>query len=392
MFDRPPTAPGVRRETHPTPDPRDHYAELDALRGIAIFAVFMTHLSGYWGRATGLRLDIPWIDMNFLQVFRYGYLGVPLFFLLSGYLLTWTEEKRRDQGSYSLFSYAKRRAFRLVPAYYAAIVLIILLRPNDPSTGSVALHLSFLHGLSPAYPGGLDPVFWSLTPEVIFYASLPLLVLVFRGLWQRLVILAGLVLVSLGAKLYMANGLSFLGEDFGGTRLYFFPTTLLYIFLVGMLLRMMVERMEAANGFPRWRRPVALICTVAPAALIVFPYYWRQPEFLRSPVSMAAEVLVILFFAAVLLGSPIMKSVTRWRPLTFFGKISYSVFLLHTTVIFLLFRYVLVDLRPWLIGLEGVSVWAAFTVYGLVALAATTVVSYLSFRFIESPFLQRKPK
>lgn len=224
MFDRPPAAPGTQPQTHSTPDPRDHYAELDALRGIAIFAVFMTHLSGYWIRATGLRLDVPWVDMNFLQVFRYGYLGVPLFFLLSGYLLTWTEEKRRRRGSYSLLSYARRRAFRLIPAYYVAIVLIILLRPTDPSAGSVALHLSFLHGFSPSYPRGLDPVFWSLTPEVVFYLSLPLLVLVFRSLRQRLMILAGLVLLSLAGKLYMASGSAFLGEDFDGTRLYFFPT------------------------------------------------------------------------------------------------------------------------------------------------------------------------
>jgi peptidoglycan/LPS O-acetylase OafA/YrhL len=107
---------------------------------------------------------------------------------------------------------------------------------------------------------------------------------------------------------------------------------------------------------------------------------------------MAAEVLVILLFAAVLLRSPVLKPAARWRPLVFFGKISYSVFLLHTTVIFLIFRYVLIDLRPQLTGLEGVSAWTAFVIYGLVALAITTLVSYMSFRFIESPFLRRKPK
>lgn len=62
-------------------------------------------------------------------------------------------------------------------------------------------------------------------------------------------------------------------------------------------------------------------------------------------MAMVAEALVILLFVAVLLGSPMLKPVMTWRPLAFFGKISYSVFLLHTTVLFLIFWYVLVDLR-----------------------------------------------
>lgn len=62
-------------------------------------------------------------------------------------------------------------------------------------------------------------------------------------------------------------------------------------------------------------------------------------------MAMVAEALVILLFVAVLLGSPALKPVMNWRPLVFFGKISYSVFLLHTTVLFLIFWYVLVDLR-----------------------------------------------
>jgi peptidoglycan/LPS O-acetylase OafA/YrhL len=78
--------------------------------------------------------------------------------------------------------------------------------------------------------------------------------------------------------------------------------------------------------------------------------------------------------------------------LEFFGKISYSVFVLHTTVIFLIFRYVLFEYRAQLTVLEGPIVWTLFALYGLVALAITIVVSYLSFRFIESPFLRRKPK
>lgn len=278
------TAPGVRPETHPTPDPRDHYAELDALRGIAIFGVFMTHLSGYWFRATQLRLEIPPLPLNFLDLFRFGYLGVSLFFLLSGYLLTWTEEKRERRGSYSLLSYAKRRAFRLIPAYYAAILLIILVRPGNPSPGSLALHLSFLQGFSPSYPRGLDGVFWSLTPEIVFYALLPFFVIWLRSFPARLAALGVLAALSLGARLYMADNSGFvlppLGEDFTGNRLYFYPTTLLYLFIVGMLLRRAVEWINEGGGQARWQRPAALVCTAASLGLIAFSFFMGQGQFL----------------------------------------------------------------------------------------------------------------
>jgi peptidoglycan/LPS O-acetylase OafA/YrhL len=239
----------VRPETHRTSDPRTHYAELDALRGVAIFGVVMTHVSGYWFRTTKHPLEVPWLEINLLGFFRFGYLGVALFFLLSGYLLAWTEERRRNRGSYSVLSYAKRRILRLVPAYYAAIAVIVLVRPSSPSFETLALHATFLHGFKPAYPRGLDGVFWSLTPEIVFYAMLPLLVLVFRGLWQRLAILGALVAVSLVSRLHMADpssGLLPFGESFAGNRLYFFPTTLLYLFLAGVLLKMLVELVIAA--------------------------------------------------------------------------------------------------------------------------------------------------
>jgi peptidoglycan/LPS O-acetylase OafA/YrhL len=368
---------------------------LDALRGIAIFAVFMTHLSGYWFRATRLPLELPILNVNLLDIFRYGYLGVSLFFLLSGYLLTWTEEKRASRGNYSLLSYAKRRAFRLIPAYYAAILIIVVFRPGTPSFSSLALHLTFLQGFSPAYPRGLDGVFWSLTPEVLFYALLPFFVIWLRSFPVRLAALGVLAALSLGTRLYMSSraGLDLipLGGEFSGTRLYFYPTTLLYLFIVGMLLRKAVEWINERGTFERWK-PVALVCSVAPLGLLVFPLFMRQGQFLASPLAMVAELLIISLFVAVLLGSPLLKPIMRWRPLAFFGKISYSVFVLHTTVIFLLFRYVLWELRPQLTGLEGPVVWAAFSVYGLAAIAITTTVSYLSFRFIESPFLRRKPK
>lgn len=80
------------------PDGTVHHAELDALRGIAILLVFATHASAEWIVHTKVPLNVPLLGVDALGLLRYGFLGVSLFFLLSGYLLTWTEEGRARAG------------------------------------------------------------------------------------------------------------------------------------------------------------------------------------------------------------------------------------------------------------------------------------------------------
>lgn len=383
-------------EVYKTPDPRAHYAELDALRGIAIIGVVLTHLGIFWFAGARQPLVIPYLRIDLLNYTNLGYLGVPLFFLLSGYLLSWTEGKRVERGSYDLLSYAKRRAFRLVPVYYVAIVLVVVVWPTTPSFGDVALLFTFLHGFKPAWPLGLDPAVWSLTPEVVFYILLPFLVLKFRSLAWRLAILAVLMIVSVATRLLMAGGffdsLPVFGDALAGSRMYFYPTTLLYLFLVGVVLRMMVGRIEEGNGSGRLRRIAALVATVVPVVVLAVIPLLVGRRLLTSPLEIVAEAMVILFFVAALLGSPLLKPVLRLRPLMFIGKISYSLFVLHMTVIYLTVRYVLFQARPWLATQDPATVWASFSAYAIFVVVAALILAYLSYRYIESPFLRRKPK
>lgn len=383
-----------REELQKTADPRAHYTELDALRGVAILGVVMVHLSRFWFAGTRQEIRVPLLDVDLLDLLLMGYLGVPLFFLLSGYLLTWTEEDRARRGSYSFSSYAKRRVLRLVPAFYVATAVVVLLWPTDPALLDVALLATFLHGFKPSFPVGLDPAVWSLTPEVVFYVLLPLLVLKIRATWQRLAVLAGLLVLSLGTRLLMAFGafaaLPAVGESLDGNRMYFYPTTLLYLFIVGVLLKGVVERRgpggEAAGAL------LSLLAVLPVLVLVVFPYLVVDGQLLVGPEAMLAEAMVVALFAAALFRSPVLEPILGWRPLAFLGQISYSMFLLHNTVIYLSTRYLLFELRPWLAKQGEPVVWAVFVVYVLAVLAVATVLSYLGYRYVESPFLRRKPK
>ncbi|MDQ3834397.1 MAG: acyltransferase [Actinomycetota bacterium] len=394
-----PEGGGSSEETYyKTSDPRPHLMEFDSLRGIGILMVVMAHAGIVWRWTIGNDLPVPLLRIDLLDFFRMGYLAIPLFFLLSGYLLTWTEEGRKRRGSYSVLNYAKRRVLRIIPAYYVAIVVVILVWPSHPSFGAVALHLTLLHGFKPSYPVGLDGAWWSLTPELVFYAMLPLLVLKFRKFWQRATILGILLLVSLVTRLSMAYGVfSFLPvlNGFSGNRLYFFPTTLLYLCFVGVLLRMIVERYtKADHELSRQQLFLASALTVVPIALLlVFNFLIMRPGPHRdNPVGLFAEAMLILAFASVLLGSPILKPVLKLRPLVFLGEMSYSFFLLHNTIILMVFAPILAVTAPWLADQSELTMWATFFAYASGILAVAGGLAYLSYRYIESPFMRIKPK
>lgn len=405
-------------ETHKTADPRAHLEVLDGLRGVAVLVVVMTHISAVWTLDTGIHPHIPLWQVDMAEFIRfYGELQIPLFFLLSGYLLAWTEEKRARRGSYSFLSYAKRRALRIVPAYYVAIAVVILTWPivlpelwrvnlvENPdlgfaSFGGVLAHLTFLHGFKPLAPSSLDPAWWSLTPEIVFYAMLPLLVLRFRKLSQRVVILVLLLLVSLATRVLAMYDvfrlLPLFSNNFQGQeRMWFFPTTLLYIFLVGMLLKTLFERYADVGHQPGFRQlsVASALSVVSVALLLAFPYLGMNFEhILHHPVGMIAEATALLAVASALLGSPILKPVLKWRPLVFLGEISYSLFLLHMTALFTMDHYIWPTFGTWLPNQGRLMVLAAFSVCSFSVLAAAVPIAYLSYRYIESPFLRRKPK
>jgi peptidoglycan/LPS O-acetylase OafA/YrhL len=409
----------VRPEKIKTSDPRDHLVELDALRGIAILAVVLTHLTAPWMYGVQALLPIPLLGGNVLGLFLSTGWGVSLFFLLSGYLLTWTEEKRARRGAYSVRSYAVRRALRLVPAYYVAILVVVLTWTwQDTSVMDVLMHMSFLHTLNPYTSITLDPAFWSLTPEVIFYLLLPFLILKLPRLSQRLTLFGVLFFVSLASQVYMAQHVDLLvqpivtgqiGEFNPAWYLRLLPTTYLYLFLAGVLLRMVVERLEA-RPTPRLQPHFALVLFSLSALflvilpllaphLVIFPYLDPQTGLFKHGelwaqilVAVLNNVMLIAFFASALLGAPLLRKVLSWRPLAFIGMISYSMFLLHQTIILVLFRPFLVRVRAWIAGAGDLVAWAAFLGYSFGVLAAAVAVSYLSYRYIESPFLRYKPK
>ncbi len=159
-------------------------ADLDGLRAIAILWVLSFH-SWYFSRFVvdsdeiflSISDSMPW----FFNLFRRGDLGVDIFFVLSGYLLSWQLFKRKKQtGRIELARFYSHRFFRIYPLYLSVLILAVLV------DGSV--NWNRILGNIFAYNIWVDPMkiviptTWSLSVELEFYAIVPLLILlVFSG-------------------------------------------------------------------------------------------------------------------------------------------------------------------------------------------------------------------
>jgi peptidoglycan/LPS O-acetylase OafA/YrhL len=158
---------------------------LDGLRGLAIASVVWYHVWQIsWLNASVNAFGREW-SVQFVP--ETGFLGVELFFFLSGFVLFWPYARAALAGARepSLRHFVWRRALKIVPSYYFALaVLLALGAQHHASFGAAArdvtLHALFVHNWFADTYGSIDGVMWSLGVEVQFYLIFPLVAWAFR--------------------------------------------------------------------------------------------------------------------------------------------------------------------------------------------------------------------
>jgi peptidoglycan/LPS O-acetylase OafA/YrhL len=157
-------------------------ATIDGLRGIAILAVVWYHVWQIsWQSAV-----IPVINVSLQPIAETGFLGVDLFFFISGFVLMLPYAHAHLTGAPrpTLRHFVSRRFLKIVPSYVLAIVAMIALGFQTYShlgdaVRDVGFHLLFIHNWFALTNGSIDSVMWSLGAEIQFYVLFPLLVLAF---------------------------------------------------------------------------------------------------------------------------------------------------------------------------------------------------------------------
>jgi peptidoglycan/LPS O-acetylase OafA/YrhL len=297
---------------------------LDALRVLACAMVLLYHLR------TVLHLDLgplgAWAD--------HGDTGVFLFFTLSGYLLY----KPFVRGVVDLRIYAIRRAARILPGYWLALIgLAVFTRSQLPIQHPLAY--ATITASYDVSNFGFMHIAWTLAAEIGFYIVLPLLAVLARGREIAVLIAAALASVAFGTFVL-------LNLAPGNEWLLFSLPVVFYQFVPGMILAVVEVRQPRA--FARLAGPVPLLAGVAILTWSLTP----------SPTGLELRSGV---GAAILMGWLIQHRVPFARPLSFLGGMSYAVYLWH------------------------VDVLATFGLIGLVLVLAAATASWV---FLERPVLR----
>jgi len=325
----------------PSSDRGRRAAGLDGLRAIAALSVLCFHVWLYRFpdptriRRSGLLDDV-------LSDFR---LGLLLFFVLSGYLLYrgFARAALRGDQPVNVGVYALRRAARILPAYYLAMLGTFVLlwgaqgTPGVrlPDGGDLPLFAFFAQNYSSHTILTFNPVTWTLCLEVLFYALLPLLGAIgYRwsdGSARRQALLVG-GLITFGVA--WNAGAYLLGGNMLATKAL--PAYLPY-FGLGMLLALWVERSLARTGEPPHAGAGTTLGLVAVGmAGVVCNGLWHSsaaadsvPLVTGTLQNLPAGVGFATLLAAVVVGRGPATAWIHARPLAQIGLISYGIYLWH---------------------------------------------------------------
>jgi peptidoglycan/LPS O-acetylase OafA/YrhL len=357
-------------------------AALDGVRGLAIVLVLGFHV----GNTLVLEGTSP--------VFAGGHLGVHLFFVLSGFLITalLLGEHARF-GAIDLPGFARRRVRRLVPAIGALLAVCAVVAVTGTRitarglvatvvyVGTFTQNLLLVHGDFLGVGGGEASArwgaeevshLWSVAAEAQFYLLAALVLWATTRAGWSLPSIAGLVAAGVAA---MAVWRSFAHHD--GTNLlllHFDPMARLDAPFVGCLVGI------AFHGGWLQRIPRRIVAGAGVVSLVVFLGYANEigqgDGILYDGLYTVLALCCAAVIAAVLVAPDgRLARVFSWRPLTALGLISYSLYIWHWGV----FLYLRRNHPEWTDG--------ARTAVGL---AVTLAVGTLSYRFVERPFLRRR--
>lgn len=204
---------------------------IDVFRGIAVLLVTGFHLFMWSGTST-----IPlWGGFDAMGIFGNGWIGVGLFFVISGYCMFGVTSKAFNPNvtcrKYSM--YFLKRYLRIAIPYYISIVFWVFVierfgvAVKPTGTVDIITHLLFIHNLHQETFFSISGVYWSLAVEMQFYLLLPLFLVFFRKVYSQLIVLFFSASVGIAINLLSSNQLFTWGLS-----------TYLYLFLLGWLLAM----------------------------------------------------------------------------------------------------------------------------------------------------------
>lgn len=363
---------------------------LDGVRGIAILTVLLGHLTDYGGMH-----PVAAIDRLYHHIALLGGLGVDLFFVLSGFLITGILLDAKDAPHYVRNFYV-RRILRIFPLYYAFLFIVFVIAPwagwTTPALAATLPDQGWYWGYLANYRiafagwpafGGVGH-FWSLAVEEQFYVVWPLVVAmtsrrVFTAVCGALVVAGPVVrwLLHLEGLPAIANVVTPARVD---------------ALALGALVAVVVRSRGGIARLTRWTGPIASGAGVLLAILVVWAHGWNTS---LPVIPIGGRVLTILAstgLIALAIGTRPGSRAQRLLAhpvLVFYGVISYGLYVFHPPILIVLARF---GLTVNLVPTVGGSQLPGQILVNVVGTAVATAAAYVSFRWFESPILRLKSR
>lgn len=339
------------------------YPKIDGLRFIAISAVLVHHMAGIFS---------TYVD--------WGYFGVDLFFVISGFLITLILLKSSGNFRASYGRFLARRTLRIFPLYYAVILLLFIVG-NSAVLDNITHLLTYTFNYRYPFVTQSNPLghFWSLSVEEQYYLFWPIIVLALRNYIN---ILLGVVLIII---------------SFGYLQIHFniIPSISIYNY-TGLPARIGSLGLGSLGAmlFLKQNKYLFLILENRYIELIMYGVCIGALIFLKPFFMGLASLFFVLKAAKDAFQFKLINKFLEHNIVLYIGRISYGLYVYHVIVIFYMTPYVFDPLWKEInfedFGRLSVMQYHSWLLKLPLYTALTILISELSYRYFESPILKLK--
>ena len=362
--------------TSPSPNSGDHLALIDYVRAVAILLVLGFHLLiESFGNLQKMEAKLSFTDCNIghlllsIVPFSYGFIGVSIFFLVSGFCIHLSHEKSKRKEFKVFFV---RRFFRIYPPYFIALCFfafvfpMTMLKLNSPiNLAQFFSHVLLVHNLDPRSFYGINGAFWSIGVEVQLYAIYPLLLLMVRRIgWNKA------LFITAAIELSLRGGMLFVNMPYWLSASPFFSW---FSWSIGAKLAddYLHGRPLVLAKCPLWVWPCMAAITYTNKPIFVFTF---------PCVALSTATVIAYFMSRPPVTVPLPRLVCN--ALRQIGIISYSVYLLHGPLLASLQKTIRAAFPAFTFSPFEMSQY--LLLYCLVIL----LVSWLFHRYVELPGIE----
>jgi peptidoglycan/LPS O-acetylase OafA/YrhL len=353
---------------------RQYYPALDGLRGVAILLVIIYH------------------NFGFINYFFFGWLGVDLFFVLSGFLITDILLKSFGSPNYLRNFYA-RRVLRIFPVYYLSLILFLVVLPLIPS-----LHVSltyytdnqlwlwtylqnWLYIFKPTSSSDVLHHLWSLAVEEQFYLLWPIAIILLKKPKYLLVLISMILLAVIATRFIIWT---YAIKDFSYYNLYTFSR------IDGICIGCMIALLQKINVNILKNTTWIIVLGLSGINFLFYffnkDYQFSFPYLAIVGYTTFAVIFGLLVHETVSKETKIINFIFGLSPLRFFGRISYGLYVYHWPIYFFLNPY----LKNWAAG--KLNIIKPEIASSIITFTIAIILSVLSQKYFESIFIRLKKK